>query len=323
MPLTNTQYESIMREYEEKQSISRHELESRKSEIRKKIPEYFEIISKETSLYVQKSELMLSDMTTEVMSVSEELELLHAQKKKLLRNSGYPEDYLVMHYFCKDCKDTGFINGEKCHCFKQKAVSLLYEQSGIEELLSTENFDSLSYEYYMGEDLEHFKNAVQTCKTFVRNFNSDYRNLFLYGNAGVGKSFLSCCVAKELIEKGNLIIYFSAVRLFAELSKATFMRKNGDDTSYLRDDLYESDLLIIDDLGTELTNAFTSTEFFSLLNERHLRKKSTVISTNLSMEDFRERYSDRIFSRIASYYELLRLSGPDIRVTKKRQLSRK
>ena len=202
-------------------------------------------------------------------------------------------------------------------------ITLLYEQSNIQEMLRTENFNALSYEYYQGDDLSRFQNAVRTCQNFIKNFNSDYHNLFFYGTVGTGKSFLSGCVAKELIERGHSVIYFGATGLFDLLSKNSFDYKNREELRSTYADLYQCDLLIIDDLGTELTNQFVTSQLFALLNERHMGKKATVISTNLSLEELRNRYSDRIFSRITSNYEVCKLSGQDIRMYKKRLLNRK
>ena len=140
---------------------------------------------------------------------------------------------------------------------------------------------------------------------------------------GTGKSFLSCCVSKELLERGHSVLYFSAAALFETLSRNSFSYKSKEELYNICEDLYNCDLVIIDDLGTELTNNFVATQLFTLLNERHLRKKSTIISTNLSLEELRNRYSDRIFSRITSHYEVCKLTGPDIRMQKKRMLNRK
>lgn len=244
-------------------------------------------------------------------------------KEQLLLSAGLPSDYLSPVYDCPDCKDTGYMNGTKCHCFKQAEITLLYEQSGIQEVLESENFSTLSYEYYEGEDLERFKNTVTTSRNFINNFNSDYHNLFFYGTVGTGKSFLSGCIAKELIEKGHSVIYFSAVGLFETLSRYKFDYKNMDELHKSYEDLFQCDLLIIDDLGTEYTNSLVTSQLFSLINERHLQKKATLISTNLSLEEFRNRYSDRIFSRITIHYELCKLTGPDIRIYKKRLQNRK
>lgn len=323
MGLTNSQFDSIMRSYEFQQMENRRTLDEHKEYIRLHLPEYYECKNKESSLNLQRATYLMDGKDELARNVSEQLALLRAKEDSLLRQAGISADYLTEHYVCNDCKDTGFIRGQKCHCFRMKAIKLLYEQSGIQELLNHDNFDNLSYEYYSGEDLSHFENAVDTCHAFVRNFNSDYRNLFFYGTVGTGKSFLSGCIAKELIEKGNLVIYFSATKLFAELSRGAFDYKNKDELNSLHDDLYNCDLLIIDDLGTELTNSFVSSEFFAILNERHIRKKSTVISTNLSLMNLQDRYSDRVFSRITSNFEVCKLTGQDIRMYKKRQLSRK
>lgn len=323
MPLSNSQYDSIMRAYDERQLAHQRERNARLYEIRETLPEYEALEREESALFLQKADCLLDGQSEDARRISEDIALIRAKKTNLLSRAGYPADYLSIQYTCPLCKDTGYMDGVKCACFRQASVSLLYEQSGIRELLKQDNFDTLSYEYYEGEDLTHFQNAVTTCKNFIRNFNSDYHNLFFYGTVGTGKSFLSGCVAKELIEKGNLVIYFSATRLFNELSRCAFQRENRGELNSFLDDLFECDLLIIDDLGTELTNSFVASQLFSCLNERHIRKKATVISTNLSLQELSDRYSERIFSRITSSYEICKLSGPDIRMYKKRQLSRK
>lgn len=323
MALSNSQYDSIMRIYDERQLMHQHERNARLSEIREALPGYETLEREESALFLQKADLLLDGRSEDARRITEDIALIRAKKANLLSRGGYPADYLDIHYTCPQCRDTGYIDGVKCACFRQASVSLLYEQSGIRELLKQDNFDALSYEYYGGEDLTRFQNAVTTCKNFVRNFNSDYHNLFFYGTVGTGKSFLSGCVAKELIEKGNLVIYFSATRLFNELSRCAFQRDNREELSGFLDDLFGCDLLIIDDLGTELTNSFVASQLFSCLNERHLRKKATIISTNLSLQELSDRYSERIFSRITSSYEICKLSGPDIRMYKKRLLTRK
>ena len=151
----------------------------------------------------------------------------------------------------------------------------------------------------------------------------DYQNLLFYGTVGTGKSFLSNCIASALIEKGHSVIYFSAGDLFAKISEYAFRKNGRDSDSNPYEDIYNCDLLVLDDLGTELTNSFVVSQLFTCLNERHLRRKSTVISTNLPMEDLRDRYSDRIFSRIVSNYDICKLSGQDVRIYKKRMLNRK
>jgi DNA replication protein DnaC len=245
------------------------------------------------------------------------------KKQALLKNAGFPANYLEPIYQCPDCMDTGYISTEdfhreKCHCLRQQEIAILYEQSNIQETLSRENFSTLSYEYYQDEDLERFKGAVRICHSFIDNFKRDFQNLFFYGTVGTGKSFLSGCIAGELLKKGYSVIYFSSAGLFDTLARYTFDSKAKETLYNFYKDLYNCDLVIIDDLGTEVTNSFVASQLFACLNERHLRRMATIISTNLSLEELRDRYSDRVFSRITSNYTLCKLTGPDIRMSKKR-----
>jgi DNA replication protein DnaC len=139
----------------------------------------------------------------------------------------------------------------------------------------------------------------------------------------VGKSFLSCCIAKELLDKGYSVLYFSSSQLFDTLKESDFGKDSKENLYTSKEDIYNCDLVVIDDLGTELTNSYISAKLFSLLNERILRGKSTIISTNLSLMELRDLYSDRIFSRISTKYKLCKLSGPDIRIYKKTASIRK
>ena len=323
MSLTNTQYDQILHQYEEKQAKSRHETEQKLSYVYEHVPGYRELSESVASVSVAQGRKLLAGDEDALEDLKDTLAELSGRKAQLLKDFGLPENYLDPVYECPDCKDTGYVEGEKCHCVKQAMITLLYEQSNIQEMLRTENFNALSYEYYQGDDLSRFQNAVRTCQNFIKNFNSDYHNLFFYGTVGTGKSFLSGCVAKELIERGHSVIYFGATGLFDLLSKNSFDYKNREELRSTYADLYQCDLLIIDDLGTELTNQFVTSQLFALLNERHMGKKATVISTNLSLEELRNRYSDRIFSRITSNYEVCKLSGQDIRMYKKRLLNRK
>jgi len=321
--LTNSQYNTIMKRYEEKQLAARHALDDREAYVNKNLPEYRELSARISSLSLQQATRLLDGDESALTELKCSIQQLRAKKKQLLLDAGLPLDYLDMKYICPDCKDTGYIGLQKCHCFKQQIIEFLYQQSNIRDLLEENNFSLLSYEFYEGEDLLHFQNTVKTCRDFIDSFNSDYHNLFFYGTVGTGKSFLSGCVAKELMNQGHSVIYFSAAGLFEKLSEVSFDYNAKEKLTDLYEDLYSCDLLIIDDLGTELTNNFSSSQFFSCLNERILRKKSIIISTNLSLQDLRDRYSDRIFSRITSNFKLCKITGPDIRMYKKRLANRK
>lgn len=323
MPLTNEQYNYINRIYEKRRAENDSQLEQRKAEISQKIPEFQELNQKIISTSMEHARILLNPQNSREKSQKELLEALHQEldnmkslKLQLLTDAGYPEDYLEPHYTCKTCRDTGYIDGRKCSCFRRLEVELLYDASQISDLLKTNNFSHLSYDYYQGDDLERFQLAVATCKNFINNFDSDYHNLLFYGTVGTGKSFLSDCVAKELIDRGKFVIYFSATRLFESISSKMYTKELADQ---LLDGLYHSDLLIIDDLGTEYATEFTRSHLFNIINERMCNRKAVIISTNFTtLDDIRSRYSDRIFSRVFKHYEILKLTGTDIRIQQKR-----
>ncbi len=316
MALTNAQYESIIREYEEKQNRSRHELSLRLSEIYSKIPEYKALEDAVASLATDFTRRLIDGDETAKEDLRTTLREMGDMKKSLLVSNGFPPDYAEPVYECPDCQDTGYIGSRKCHCFQKRMIDLLYSQSNIMEILEKENFQTLSYDYFSGEDLVNYKKTVAICKDFVKNFDSQHRNLLFIGTAGTGKTFLSNCIARELINTAHSVIYFSAIDLFDTLSKNVF-DKNKEALYNFYEDIYNCDLVIVDDLGTELINSFVSSYFFSFINERQMRAKSTLISTNLNLKELSERYSERIFSRIICNFDVCELTGSNIRIQKK------
>lgn len=317
MALTKIQYDSIQRGYQKTQLRNRHILEARREQVYTELPAFRGLEDAFSTLSAEYTKKLLNGEAPSMDEVREKLADLSAAKKRLLAEGGFPEDYLQPIYDCRDCQDTGYQNGAKCHCLRQQEIGLLYEQSGIRSLIETENFSALSYDYYQGEDLERFRAAADASHAFVDQFGVRYQNLFFYGKAGLGKSFLSGCIAKELLTAGYSVIYFSAVGLFEKFSRYSFDAKMKEALYNFCEDLYNCDLVIIDDLGTEVINSFTSSSLFGLLNERDLRRKATIISTNLELPELRNMYSDRIFSRIVSNYALYKLTGQDIRLQKK------
>lgn len=323
MALSNSQYEAIIKGYQRVRDENRLLAESRKQEVYDAVPEYLELAESISTLSVAGAKRMLEGDEDALSRLHRELSQVTSRQRHLLALHGFPEDYLEPVYRCPHCQDTGYVtapNGlkTKCHCFRQQEISVLYAQSHIQDMIEQENFSSLSYAYYQNDDLRRFEAAVDISRKFIADFRDSYRNLFFYGTVGTGKSFLSGCIARELLQKGNSVIYFSAAGLFDTLARYAFDGKLKDNLHDLCEDLYGCDLLIVDDLGTEITNSFVTSQLFSCLNERHLRSRSTLISTNISLEELRDRYSDRIFSRITSGFTLCKLTGPDIRILKKR-----
>lgn len=324
MALTNSQYETITKGYAQTRDENRHLLDARRVEIYTSVPGYRELDESVGEYSAAAARQMLEGDRDALERLKSKLTEIADRRVRLLTSAGYPSDYLSPIYTCADCQDTGYVTAsdglrEKCHCFRQQELAIRYAQSNIQEMIQKENFSTLSYEYYRDDDLQHFSTAVSLSKDFVENFRADYRNLFFYGTVGTGKSFLSGCIARELLQAGYSVIYFSSSGLFERLARYSFDAKAKDELHIFWGDLFGCDLLIIDDLGTEVTNSFVTSQLFTCLNERALRKKSTIISTNLSLEELRDRYSDRIFSRITSGFSLCKLTGPDIRIYRKRR----
>lgn len=314
MALTNSQFDKIKKIYDDRQLARRREEENRLSYVYEHVDGFREVNESISSLCLKQAELLLSGQASALADLKESIALLKEQKNLLLQQAGLPLNYLQVPYECEDCLDTGYRDGEKCHCFKQASLTLLYDQSNLKDYLESTDFSKVSDEYYSGQDLVHFRDSYEKSINFVNNFKNDYQNLCFYGTVGTGKSFLSGCIAKALMKDGYSVIYFSASGLIDLFSRYAFDYKSREESEEAYQDIYNCDLLIIDDLGTELINSFSVSRLFTCLNERALRKKSIIISTNLSLEELRDRYSDRIFSRLTGNFKFCRMTGPDIRM---------
>lgn len=326
MPLNNSQYDEIIREYDARQLKNQRILEARIKDARANIPRLQEIDDAIASCSVAQAKKLLDGDLEAPFRLRAQIAAYRSEKAALLASHGYPEDYFEPVYTCPDCRDTGFIDGKRCHCFKQAAINLVYTQSNLKKILEKENFETFSFDYYSDADihpgtgkssLAAAKDAVAKCHDFIDFFDTDFSNLLFCGDTGIGKTFLSNCIAKELMDTGHSVIYFTAFQLFDILSKGVFDREK--EALAVHQNIFECDLLIIDDLGTELTNSFTTSQLFLCLNERILRRKSTIISTNLGMNQLAELYSERVLSRISSNYILVKLFGADIRILKRRR----
>lgn len=324
MALDNPQYNILMRRYESKQLENQRIVMDRIQNVYRALPRLLEIDDEISSLSVKQAKKLIDGDETALDYLHSRLTALTGEKEQLLAAHGYPKDYFEPPYGCPDCKDTGYIDGRKCHCFEQAAIDLVYTQSNIRRILETENFKHFSFDYYSDEQmnpatglssLATVKQAVQSCRNFVRTFDTEFQNLFFYGDTGIGKTYLSNCVAKELLDSGHSVIYFTASSLFRIFEKNAFDREQDTGEDYRN--IFACDLLIIDDLGTEFSNTFTVSQLFLCLNERILRQKSTIISTNLTLTQLKEIYSERTFSRISSSYTMIKLFGNDIRILKK------
>lgn len=316
-----------MAAYEERRLQARHAALRRYQRIIEAIPEYAALEEQLATGSIAYAKSALLGSPAPMDKLEQENKQIIQQKQKLLAQHGFPPDYLEPVYACADCQDTGYIGNEKCHCLKQAIVNFLYSQSNLSSILEEENFSAFEASYYPDDWTEEstgltpYDNILRVlgeCRLFIENFEQKQGGLLLYGNTGVGKTFLCNCIAKELLDASHTVVYLTAFQLFDILERYKFNRvpeeypATEEKVHYILD----SDLLIIDDLGTESTNSFLASQLYLCVNERLLKQKATIISTNLSLDDLNRLYSERVFSRIISNYRLLKITGTDIRLKK-------
>ncbi len=324
MPLTNIQHNSIMRIYDTIRTDNQHILEQRINEVYSLCPEFKAIEDEIITVSMAAASARIS-RSSDCTDYAARLDELNARRNACLASIGKPADYLNTIYTCPVCHDTGYVEHKRCDCFKKKAVDLVYSDSNLKNITANENFNTFSYEWYDNTTVDpatnrtpynNMQQVVSICKEFVNNFNTEGGNLLLFGDTGVGKTFLTNCIAKELLDSSHSVIYLTAIELFKKFEQQDFKRGYQSETVD-NDYILDCDLLIIDDLGTEVGNTYTNSKLFYVINERILRGKSVIISTNLSLSDIRDAYSERIFSRITSAYKILKLFGNDIRIMKR------
>ena len=253
--------------------------------------------------------------------LTQKLEALEKEKEEYIRMNNIPSDYKEPDYECKICFDKGILkNGNRCRCFNQRLINELYNISNMGEILERQNFETFSFDYYSKEKgnkskspYENMVSAVETAKEFCRKDKKKRRNLLFYGEVGQGKTFLSSAIAKELLQKGEEVIYMRATKLFNTYEDYKFNRIS--DKDFLKK-IYGCDLLIIDDLGTENPTRMNVSFLLDLLDERLNRGNSIIINTNLKVSELSSIYSKRFTSRIVENFVAYEFYGEDIRIQK-------
>lgn len=264
------------------------------------------------------------DAADAVRSAQSRCDEILARRTALLREAGFPADYTNERYTCPKCRDTGYIMGQPCACLEE-----LYQSESVKELsasLDIENqcFEKFDLSYYNGvycdgiSARDIMSTIFETCRQFSANFCPGSMNLLFRGGTGLGKTFLSACVAGAVSAKGFSVIYDTAVSLLSSFEDQKFDRSElGEAAGNRVNRCLSCDLLIIDDLGTELTTGFTQSALYTLINTRLVNGKKTIISTNLSELDMQRRYTPQINSRLEGEYITLGFAGTDIRTIKR------
>lgn len=310
----------LMEVYEKIRNEEDKQLKQRKQEIKALYPEILDLDNDIQKLSLKLTMTILKKDVTEddINKIKDEITDLRAKKCELLVSHGYDPEYLNMHYKCNKCQDTGYIGTKKCECYKNKLVRLYYKDSELQDILKDNNFANFNLDLFspskeIGKKYsprDNMKNNLDSImKDFIPNFAHGSDNLLFYGTAGSGKTFLSYCIAKELLDRGFLVVYKTSDELIRCLRDIKF-----NNNSYLEKLLMDCDLLIIDDLGSEQLNDFVATEFFNFLNKKLLRKKRMIISTNFPPLKIREHYSERISSRLLGNFKLYTFYSDDLRI---------
>lgn len=322
---------NIIAEYEQTRLANQGLEHQRRREIYEKFPEIDELNSSSTKSYISSILSRLEEGAQDTKLSTEETSKLNRQRTarigQILTDNGYPSDYLEPIFTCKVCKDTGYVNGARCSCFLEKLIDKLYLQSNLNNIWEKENFGSFDTSFYSRErqsdqEFSPYDNIIsilERSKSFVEDFGnkSSHRgNILIYGEVGLGKTFLTNCIAKAVLDKCHQVFYLSSNQLFQSILSPYLMNQEKS-LADLYKYVYNCELLIIDDLGTELTNSFITSNLFEIINQRNIQGKSTVISTNLGLKDLKSRYSERIVSRIIESYTVFNIYGENIRYQKR------
>jgi len=324
MGLTNEQYDRLIRSFDRRRMLERERQAARVAEAYARIPELESQEERIADLTLDYGRLRLSGSPQERASAADALMKARRKREQLLAAAGLPADYLELRYQCRKCGDTGFLDGAPCICMKKAVTEFLFEQSNLKDRLAAENFRTFSFEYFdrLQKDkvsgltvYENMTDHYETARAMAQHFRPGEKNLLLIGPVGTGKSFLSNCIAESVMQQGFSVLYLSSAEFFEELAGETFDRNQDTDDSFK----FSCDLLILDDLGTELNNDFVKSALFRCLNERALRSRSTIISTNLDLNEIRDAYQERVASRLMERYQICRFFGTDLRILKRKK----
>ena len=320
MSYNNSVYKRIYDEYSKKYLIAREKADARARELRSKIPELAKI-DKGLSLVgleIFSASLSGGDYKSKLSEIKQKNIALQEKRASLLVENGYPADYSDVKYECEKCNDTGFIENTMCSCMREALTLAGIENSGFASLIKEQSFENFSLDYYSKnpKHLEIMKRNLDFLIHYADAFDAKAsQSILLMGGTGLGKTHLSSALARRVIEKGNDVFYTGAIDLFSQFETQRFKSYSNEPNEFI-ERYFECDLLIIDDLGTEMINQFSVSTLYNLLNDRLSRRKPTIISTNLSTDDIQKKYTDRITSRMLGEYQVLFFVGTDVRAQK-------
>ncbi|SFX27660.1 ATP-binding protein [Ruminococcus sp. XPD3002] len=294
------------------------ENEMRINEINQRIPQIKEIndtlFNTGRDLIRLISEAKGSDVSAKVEEIKRNNLGAQAMARQLLTANGYPEDYLDIHYTCKKCNDTGYCRYSFCDCLRKVIGKLSADELNREAQLELSSFDTFKLSYYHGDDYYTMERIYNYTRRYAEQFTPNSESILMFGKTGLGKTHLSLAIANAVLQKGYSVIYDSVINLLRIVENEHFSR---DHSSEMIDMLMNTELLIMDDLGTEYVSTFYSSTVYNIINTRLNRRKPTIISTNLDFKGISGRYDERVVSRLTSTYTCLEFVGDDVRLQMK------
>ena len=308
-------YSRVKAEYATKYTKAQSEADARRMELYAILPEVqaLDLLLSRTGMDIMGAILMGgADTQKKIGEIREKNRQLQEKRDAILIANGYPANYTDVRYECEACGDSGYVGQKMCACMRRALTMASYESSGLGALIGTQKFGNFSLDYYQGTDRDRAGAAHKHLKAFAESFGKEtYRNYLLLGGTGLGKTHLSTAVTEEVIGRGFDVFYVTAVGMLGDFESKRF----GSDTDRQKDlsRYYEADLLIVDDLGTEIVNQFTLSCLYDVLNVRINTHRSTMINTNLSKKELEDKYNERITSRLFGEYYPLLFTGSDIR----------
>ena len=316
MGFNRENYAKIKAEYDGKYLRAEEAARFRRAEVHAALPEIAEIDRTLATTGLRIFEATLARDENAIAKVKAENEELQKKRAELLEIAGFGRDYTEIKYECERCGDTGTVGQSMCICMRKKLIEAGFESSGMSDLIKKQRFDNFSLEYYKKtpENFRRMAAILEILKKYAEDFDpATSGNIAMFGGTGLGKTHLSSAVAGVIIEKGNDVYYTSANNMFADFEEKRFGSSAAYDVTGDVSQYFTCDLLIIDDLGAEISNQFTVSCLYNVINTRLNHHKPTMLSTNLTQDEFKKKYWDRISSRVTGEYTVLPFCGEDIR----------
>ena len=310
-------YRRIREEYHNRYREVYAEAEQRADEVHAKSPELATLDRQLTAVWAKIAAAALGQgeaAAEQLKQVEAENVRLQQKRAALLQELGYPTDYTAPRYNCEACRDTGYVGTDMCACMKKKLVLAGYASSGLGQLMGEQRFDNFDLAYYADGNRENMRKILHFTQKYAETFDpATSQNLLLTGGTGLGKTHLSTAVARRVIEEGYDVCYTGAVAMISDFERQRFGQGMTEEGAADTDRYLTCDLLIIDDLGTEINNQFTAACLYTVINERINRRLPTMVNTNLKGKELQARYADRIFSRLVGEFTPLLFEGTDVR----------